>query len=103
MTQVVSFDPRYLEWVRDGRKTCTTRYGEPIALGPALFRFEFDPATYVSAEVTALRTVRVADLTDTDAAAENFRTADDLRAALEYHYPGLPSAATVVVASFRTV
>ncbi len=100
-TQVISFDPRYRDWVVAGTKTRTTRYGEPVNLGPATFRFESDPPTYLDAEVVALRTVGVDELTDADARTENFATAADLRAALRYHYPDLPSDAAVTIATFR--
>lgn len=84
--QVVSFDPRYLEWVRAGSKTRTTRYGEPVELGPA--RFESAPPVFLDAHVTGIRHAGLDDLTDEDAAAENFDDAEALRDALRYHYPG---------------
>lgn len=99
--QEISFDPRYLDWVRSGSKTRTTRYGEAVALGPARFRFESDPPVWLDAVVTAIRTVSVVDLEDTDAGSENFADADELRAALRYHYPGLADDAVVTVVSFE--
>ena len=96
----VTFDPRYLEWVRSGSKTRTTRYGEVVALGPARFRFLSTPPVLLDAVVTDIRTVTLADLDDEDAAAENFADADELRAALRYHYPGLAPGAVVSVVSF---
>lgn len=98
--QEISFDPRYLDWVRSGSKTRTTRYGEVVALGPARFRFESDPPVWLEAQVTAIRTVSVVDLDDADAASENFADAAELRAALRYHYPGLEDSAQVSVVSF---
>lgn len=98
--QTVSFDPRYRDWVLEGSKTSTTRYDDPVSVGPARFRFESDPPTYLDAEVTHLRTVRVDQLTDDDAASENFATADELRAALRYHYPGIADEAAVTIVSF---
>jgi hypothetical protein len=97
----VSFDPRYLDWVRSGSKTRTTRYGEVVALGPARFRFESSPPVWLDAVVTGVRTVGLEDLDDADAAAENFADAAELRAALRYHYPGLGDDAVVSVVSFE--
>ena len=99
--QVVSFDARYLEWVRTGSKTRTTRYDEEVEVGPARFRFESDPPVLLDARVTGIRHVGLDDLTDDDAAAENFEDAASLRAALHYHYPGLPESAPVAVVSFE--
>jgi cytidine deaminase len=101
--QVVSFDPRYLDWVRDGTKTRTARYSEPIEVGPARFRFESDPPVFVEAVVTETREVALDALEDEDAAAENFADAEALRDALRYHYPGLPRDAAVVVVSFELI
>ena len=84
--QVVSFDPRYLEWVRTGTKTRTTRYGDRVELGPARFRFESSPPVWLDAVITDVRDVALADLSDEDAAAENFT---DTRALC-----GMPSATT---------
>lgn len=97
----MSFDPRYLDWVRSGRKTRTTRYAEAVAVGPARLRFESTPPVWLDATVTGVRTVGLADLGDADAAAENFADAGELRAALRYHYPGLSNDAVVTVVSFR--
>jgi hypothetical protein len=62
--QVVSFDPRYLDWVLD---------------------------------------VALADVSDEDAAAENFTDPGALRDALRYHYPGLPEDAAVAVEEFELI
>jgi cytidine deaminase len=101
--QVVSFDPRYLDWVRDGIKTRTARYSEPVELGPARFRFESEPPVFLDAVVTGIREVALDALEDDDAAAENFADADALRNALRYHYPGLPHDAVVAVLSFDLI
>ena len=95
------FDPRYHDWVLAGSKTRTTRYGEVVVLGPARFRFESTPPRWVDAIVTDIRTVGLADLDDDDAAAENFADADELRAALHFHYPHLGNDAVVSVVSFE--
>jgi len=101
--QVVSFDPRYLDWIREGTKTRTARYDEPVELGPARFRFESDPPVFLDAVVTGIREVALDVLGDEDAAAENFADAGALRDALRYHYPGLPHDAAVAVASFHLI
>jgi cytidine deaminase len=101
--QVVSFDPRYLDWVREGTKTRTARYAEPVEVGPARFRFESEPPVFLDALVTGIREVALDALDDEDAAAENFADAEALRDALRYHYPGLPHDAAVVVVSFQLI
>lgn len=101
--QLVSFDPRYLEWVRAGTKTRTTRYGEAVELGPATFRFESDPPVFLDAMITDIRQVALADLVDEDAAAESFAGADALRDALHFHYPALPQDAAVALVSFDLI
>jgi cytidine deaminase len=101
--QVVSFDPRYLDWVRSGTKTRTARYGEPVDLGPARFRFESDPPVFLDAVITTIREVAFDALDDEDAAAENFADAAVLRDALRHHYPDLPHDAAVAVVSFDLI
>ena len=101
--QLVSFDPRYLDWVRAGTKTRTTRYGEAVEVGPATFRFESDPPVFLDAMITDIRQVALTDLVDEDAAAESFADAEALRAALRYHYPALPQDAAVAVVSFDLI
>src|SRR5450759_4408028 len=101
--QVVSFDPRYLDWVLDRTKTKTTRYGDPVELGPARFRFESSPPVWLEAVITDVRDVALADLSDEDAAAENFAHSGALQDALRYHYPGLLGDAVVVVAHFELI
>jgi len=101
--QHVSFDPRYLDWVRAGTKTRTTRYGESVEPGPARLRFESDPPVFLDAVITDIRQVALDDLKDEDAAAENFADAGALVDALRYHYPGLPRDAAVAVVSFDLI
>ena len=101
--QLVTFDPRYLDWVLAGTKTKTTRYGEPVELGPARFRFESDPPVFLDAVITGSRQVALDDLTDEDASAENFGDAAALVDALRYHYPGLAQDAAVAVVSFDLI
>ncbi len=101
--QVVSFAPRYLDWVLAGTKTMTTRYGESVELGPAMFRFESAPPVWVDASITSVHEVQLAELADEDAAAENFADADALVEALRHHYPGLPGDAAVAVVTFELI
>ena len=77
--QVVSFDPRYLDWVLDRTKTKTTRYGDPVKLGPARLRFESSPPVWVDAVITDIRDVALADLSDEDATAENCSSVPTMR------------------------
>lgn len=99
--QTVRFHPRYLDAVRSGAKTRTTRWGEAVTTGPARFVFESDPEVVLSATVTDVRGCTVAELTDEDARAEDLTTADDLRAALGTHYPAIGPADAVDVVTFR--
>ncbi len=101
--QVVSFDARYLDWVLDGTKTKTTRYGDLVELGSARFRFESSPPVWVDALITDVRDVALADLSDGDAAAENFTDSGALQEALRYHYPGIAEDAAVTVVSFELI
>ena len=66
---VVRFHPRYLEGVRSGAKTRTTRFRDPARLGPARLVFESDPEVVLPAEVTDIRHCPVSDLTEQDARA----------------------------------
>jgi cytidine deaminase len=101
--QFLSFDPRYLDWVRAGTKTRTTRYGDPVEVGPATLRFESEPPVFLDAVITRIREVALDALEDEDAAAENFVDAGALRDALRYHYPGLSRDAAVAVVSFDLI
>ncbi|WP_330234627.1 ASCH domain-containing protein [Streptomyces sp. NBC_00566] len=62
--------PRYLEDVRSGVKTRTTRFRDPAQLGPARLVFESDPEVVLPAQVAGIRRCLVGDLTDQDARAE---------------------------------
>ncbi|MER7823182.1 ASCH domain-containing protein [Streptomyces sp. NPDC096097] len=99
---IIRFNPRYLEVVRSGAKTRTTRFRDPARLGPARLVFESDPEVVLSAEVTGIRHCLVGDLTDGDARAEGLTTAAELREALKDHYPDLAATDEVDVVTFRT-
>ncbi|MEV5569800.1 ASCH domain-containing protein [Spirillospora sp. NPDC052269] len=99
--QIIRFNPRYLEAVRAGAKTKTTRFRDPARLGPARLVFESDPQVVIPAEVTEIRHCLVADLTDQDARAEAMTVAADLRQALKGHYPDLTATDEVDVITFH--
>ncbi|MFE2141441.1 ASCH domain-containing protein [Streptomyces sp. NPDC059456] len=98
---IIRFNPRYLEDVRSGAKTKTTRFRDPAQLGPARLVFESDPEVVLPAEVTGMRHCLVADLTDQDAQAEGLTTATELREALKGHYPDLVETDEVDVITFQ--
>ncbi|MFK4107983.1 ASCH domain-containing protein [Streptomyces sp. NPDC002176] len=99
---IIRFSPRYLDAVRSGAKTRTTRYQDPAQLGPARLVFESDPEVVLSAEVTDIRHCLVSDLTDQDAQAEALTTATELRDVLKRHYPELTGTDEVDVITFQT-
>ncbi|MFE9931418.1 ASCH domain-containing protein [Streptomyces sp. NPDC005533] len=98
---IIRFHPRYLEAVRSGAKTRTTRFRDPARPGPARLVFASDPEVVLSAEVTGVRHCPVADLTDGDARAEGLTTAAELRDVLKGHYPELAGTDEVDVVTFR--
>lgn len=97
----IRFHPRYLEGVRSGAKTRTTRFRDPARPGPARLVFESDPEVVLSAEVTDIRHCSVSDLTDQDARAEGLTAAGELREVLKIHYPDLAGTDEVDVVTFR--
>ncbi|MFD8141603.1 ASCH domain-containing protein [Streptomyces sp. NPDC059708] len=99
---VIRFSPRYLEAVRSGAKTKTTRFRDPARLGPARLVFASDPEVVLAAEVTEIRHCLVGDLTDQDARAEGLSAAAELREVLKSHYPDLAATDEVDVVTFRT-
>ncbi|MEU3411679.1 ASCH domain-containing protein [Streptomyces sp. NPDC006658] len=98
---VIRFNPRYLQAVRSGAKSGTTRFRDPARLGPARLVFESDPEVVLPAEVTGIRHCLVGELTDQDARAEGLSTAAELREALKGHYPDLAGTDEVDVITFR--
>jgi cytidine deaminase/uncharacterized protein YqfB (UPF0267 family) len=99
--RVIEFSPRYLDAVRAGTKTKTTRFRDPAALGPARFVFGEDPEVVLTGVVTGMRRCLLRELTDGDAREENLRTADELRDGLRGHYPSITADDEVDVISFR--
>ncbi|MFG2576341.1 ASCH domain-containing protein [Streptomyces sp. NPDC048481] len=98
---IIRFNPRYLEDVRSGAKTRTTRFRDPARPGAARLLFESDPEVVLHAEVTDIRQCLVGDLTHQDAQAEGLTTASELRETLKGHYPDLVGTDEVDVITFR--
>jgi cytidine deaminase len=98
---IIRFHPRYLEDVRSGAKTRTTRFRDPAQPGPARLVFESDPEVVLPAQVTGIRQCLVSDLTDQDAQAEGLSTASELRQVLKGHYPDLADTDEVDVITFQ--
>jgi cytidine deaminase len=98
----IRFNPRYYDAVASGRKTATTRFDDPCAVGSAWLVFEFDDGYQrLPGVVESVETKRLDELTDEDARLEGTGTADDLRAGLRGHYPGIPDDAAVDLVRFR--
>nr|WP_249402124.1 ASCH domain-containing protein [Streptomyces sp. YIM 121038] len=98
---IIRFNPRYLDDVRSGAKTKTTRFRDPAQLGPARLVFESDPEVVLPAEVTGIRHCLLSDLTNQDAQAEGLTTATELRGVLKGHYPDLAETDEVDVITFQ--
>jgi cytidine deaminase len=100
--RVVRFASRYHEPVAAGRKTATVRYDEDVEVGSAWFLFE-DDAGYHSLRgvVDSVDATTLDALDDSDARREDVPGADDLRAGLRGHYPGLADDAPVAVVRFH--
>ncbi|MDN5725902.1 MAG: ASCH domain-containing protein [Propionibacteriales bacterium] len=91
----------YESKVRGGSKQQTIRVDDPFRPGPAELVFEKESGeTVLAAEVTAVRTVTLAELDNSDAQRDGFADHAELRRALDRHYPGLAQADEVDVVSF---
>ena len=100
--QTIYFDPRWLDVVRSGRKTRTTRFRDPARAGAAVLEFELEPAPVrLMAKVTDVRETTFAELTDDDAQHEALETADELRNVLRWYYPEIALTDPVQVVSFQ--
>ena len=100
--QTIHFDPRWLDVVKSGQKTRTTRFREPARVGSAVLEFELEQAPVrLMARVTDIRETTFAELTDDDAQHEALETADELREALRWYYPTIASNDPVQVVSFQ--
>ena len=98
----IRFNPRYYDSVVAGRKTATTRFDDPCAVGPAWLVFEFDDEyKRLRGVVDVIETKRFDEITDADAQREGGAVADDLRDGLRAHYPGIRDDSTVDVVHFH--
>ncbi len=98
----IRFNPRYYESIATGRKTATTRFDDPCALGPAWLVFEFDDEyKRLRGVVDFIETKRFDEITDADALLEGGNVADDLRNGLRGHYPDIRDDSTVDVVHFH--
>lgn len=99
--RIVRFNKRYYEDIATGRKTSTVRHEDPIALGPAVFLFEDDEAhRTLNGTVTGVERHRLDRLTADQARRDGFTSIDQLKQALQGHYPDLPSDAEVECVTF---
>nr|WP_248782203.1 ASCH domain-containing protein [Streptomyces alboflavus] len=99
--RIVRFNKRYYEDIATGRKTSTVRHEDPIAPGPAIFLFEDDEAhRTLNGTVTGVERHRLDRLTADQARRDGFTSIDQLKKALQGHYPGLPSDAEVECVTF---
>ena len=102
--RVVRFHKRYYDSVRDGTKTSTIRYKDPVPVGPALFVFEDDDAhRTLNGEVTGVERHRLDLMTPEQAHLGPDGTMAGLRVGLRSHYPDLPDDAEIDVATFRLI
>lgn len=101
--QTIHFHPRYLEAVESRRKTRTTRFHDPAAVGEAVLQFQADGKQPIRLEavVTETRDTTFHDLTDDDARHEDLEDADQLREVLRWHYPSITSGDLVQVVTFH--
>jgi cytidine deaminase len=100
----VRFSADYYDAVIDGRKTATTRFDDPCAVGPAWLLFEFDDQyKRLGGYIESVETKRYDELTDEDARLEGCDVADDLRQGLLGHYPNIVDHAQVDVVRFRVL
>lgn len=98
----IRFNPRYYDAVASGRKTATTRFDDPCAVGPAWLVFEYEEGyKRLPGVVESIESKRLDELTDEDARREDADTADDLRGGLRDHYPGIQDDASIDLVRFR--
>lgn len=94
----------YLDAIRRGAKTSTIRVDDPAAPGPCRLVFDHDDegtSTTLFAEITSVAEGTAGGLTAEDALRDGFTSLDDLRHALETHYPGIEDGTKVDVVHFR--
>ncbi len=95
------FSARYLDAVRSGAKTRTTRMAPEAETGPVRLIFPTKPRTRLDATVISVRETTLSGLTDQDAQAEQCDTPGQLRHLLAQHYPHISQDDQVWVHELR--
>lgn len=97
------FSSRYHDDIAAGRKRATTRFQDPVRLGPTIFVFEDEDeaSRRLLGHIDSVESHRFDALSDDIARLENCSTADELRDAVRGHYPGIVDDAIVEVVRFR--
>jgi cytidine deaminase len=100
----VRFSARYYDAVVAGRKTATTRFDDPCAVGSAWLLFEFDDEyKRLPGYIESIETKRFDELTDEDARLEGGEVAEHLRQGLGKHYPNILDQSIVDVVRFKVL
>lgn len=87
--RTLNFDPRHFDAIVAGTKRATTRFEDPVAIGPVVFEFDFPEGTRrLDGVIDAIEPRLFAELSDEDARLEGLGSGDDLRAVLLEYYPG---------------
>ncbi len=98
----VRFNSAYFEPIRSGLKTATTRYHDPVDIGPALFIFEDnDGYRRLHGVIDEVEQVRFDALTPEHAELEGASSLEALLKGLRRHYPHIADTALVTVARFH--
>jgi len=107
----LDFASRYVPWVWNGLKTCTTRLArhkscmvESLQLGDMVLATANDRGhKFALLCVTDLLRTTMGELTDDIAKRDGFASVDELQQALRHHYSGISEDSRVVVVSFVVV
>jgi cytidine deaminase len=100
----VRFNSAYFERIRSGVKTATTRYRDPVEIGPALFIFEDDDGyRRLDGVIDDVEMLRFDELTAEHAELEGASSLEALRTGLRHHYPHLVDDACISVVRFHLV
>jgi cytidine deaminase len=98
----IRFNARYFDDVITGRKSATTRFDDPCAVGPAWLVFEFDDEyKRLRGVVDSIDSKRFDEISDADAQLEGGTVADDLKNGLRGHYPSIRDDSIVDVVRFH--
>lgn len=95
------FSAHYLDAVRSGAKTRTTRLTQEAEPGLVRLVFPTDPRTRFDATVLSVRQTTLTGLTDQDARTEQCQSPAELRQLLAQHYPTIGNDDQVWVHEFR--